>query len=48
MGHAGAIIMGSTGTAASKIEAFKKAGVAVADKPGDVAKLLAEKLSLKT
>jgi succinyl-CoA synthetase alpha subunit len=48
MGHAGAIIMGSTGTAASKIEAFKKAGVAVADKPGDVARLLAEKLNLKT
>jgi succinyl-CoA synthetase alpha subunit len=48
MGHAGAIIMGGTGTAASKIEAFKKAGVAVADKPGDVARLLAEKLNLKT
>lgn len=45
MGHAGAIIMGSSGTAASKIEAFRKAGVPVAEKPGDVAKLLAEKLS---
>lgn len=44
MGHAGAIIMGSSGTAASKIEAFKKAGVAVAEKPSDVAKLLSEKL----
>ncbi len=48
MGHAGAIIMGSSGTAASKIEAFKKAGVAVADKPGDVAKLLAKKLGRNT
>jgi len=44
MGHAGAIIMGKSGTAASKIEAFEKAGVHVADKPGDVAKLLTEKL----
>jgi succinyl-CoA synthetase alpha subunit len=44
MGHAGAIIMGSSGTAESKIEAFRKAGVPVADKPSDVAKLLAEKL----
>jgi len=44
MGHAGAIIMGKTGTAASKIEAFEKAGVKVAEKPSDVARLLAEKL----
>lgn len=44
MGHAGAIIMGSSGTAASKIEAFRKAGVPVAERPSDVAKLLAEKL----
>jgi len=44
MGHAGAIIMGRSGTAASKIEAFQKAGVPVAEKPGDVAKLLDEKL----
>ena len=44
MGHAGAIIMGKSGTAASKIEAFEKAGVPVAEKPSDVAKLLAERL----
>ncbi len=44
MGHAGAIIMGKSGTAASKIEAFEKAGVPVAEKPGDVARLLAEKM----
>jgi len=44
MGHAGAIIMGKTGTAASKIEAFEKAGVKVAEKPSDVARLLTEKL----
>ena len=47
MGHAGAIIMGSSGTATSKIEAFKKAGVLVAEKPSDVAKLLYEKLNQK-
>jgi len=44
MGHAGAIIMGKTGTAASKIEAFEKAGVKVAEKPSDVAKLFVKKL----
>jgi succinyl-CoA synthetase alpha subunit len=40
MGHAGAIIMGTTGTARSKIVAFEEAGVRVAEKPGDVVKLL--------
>ena len=40
MGHAGAIIMGSDGTAESKIDALNAAGVAVAEKPSDVAKLL--------
>jgi len=44
MGHAGAIIMGKQGTAQSKIEAFTNAGVQVAEKPGAVAALLAEKL----
>jgi len=44
MGHAGAIVMGRTGTAQSKIEAFRKAGVDVAEKPSDVARTLAEKL----
>ncbi|MBM3907941.1 MAG: succinate--CoA ligase subunit alpha [Gemmatimonadetes bacterium] len=35
MGHAGAIISGSAGTAAEKIEAFKAAGIAVAVRPMD-------------
>ena len=44
MGHAGAIIMGRAGTAKSKIEALEKAGVPVAETPGQVAELLAERL----
>ena len=42
MGHAGAIIMGSTGTTESKIDAFNSAGVSVAEKPSDIAKFLAK------
>jgi len=44
MGHAGAIIMGKTGTAKSKVEAFENVGVRVAEKPSDVAELLASVL----
>jgi len=44
MGHAGAIVMGNTGTAEGKINAFKEAGVDVAEKPSDIPKLLAEKI----
>ena len=44
MGHAGAIITGGAGTAQSKIDAFRKAGIEVAEKPSDVATLLAEGL----
>ena len=40
MGHAGAIIMGSTGTAKSKIDAFISARVPVAEKPSDIVKFL--------
>jgi succinyl-CoA synthetase alpha subunit len=40
MGHAGAIITGKAGTANSKIEAFKNAGVGTAEKPSEVAELL--------
>jgi succinyl-CoA synthetase alpha subunit len=41
MGHAGAIVMGKAGTAESKIEAFKAAGVMVAERPSDITRLLA-------
>ncbi|MBS7633013.1 succinate--CoA ligase subunit alpha [Candidatus Bathyarchaeota archaeon] len=40
MGHAGAIVMGKVGTAESKIQALTEAGVKVADKPSDIARIL--------
>lgn len=40
MGHAGAIISGSRGTAASKVAAFEKAGVRVAKFPHEIAHLV--------
>jgi succinyl-CoA synthetase alpha subunit len=40
MGHAGAIISGSSGTAAEKIEAFTAAGMGVAKRPIDFVELL--------
>ena len=40
MGHAGAIISGSAGTAAEKIQAFEDNGIAVAKRPMDVVGLL--------
>jgi succinyl-CoA synthetase alpha subunit len=44
MGHAGAIITGSSGTADSKIQALEAAGVAVAMRPIDIPKLMKERL----
>ena len=40
MGHAGAIIMGRSGTAETKIQALREAGVRVALKPGEITRLL--------
>jgi len=40
MGHAGAIISGSSGTAAEKIAAFEQAGMGVAKRPKDFVDLL--------
>lgn len=44
MGHAGAIISGGLGTAASRVEALQAANVPVADKTSDVPRLLREVL----
>ena len=44
MGHAGAIISGSAGTAAEKIDAFKAAGMGVAQRPIDFVGLLRERM----
>jgi succinyl-CoA synthetase alpha subunit len=44
MGHAGAIISGSEGTAAEKIQAFEQAGIGVARKPSDVVGLVRQVL----
>ena len=44
MGHAGAIISGSSGTAAEKIEAFRAAGMGVASRPKDFVELIQARL----
>jgi succinyl-CoA synthetase alpha subunit len=44
MGHAGAIITGSSGTAQAKAEAFEAAGVRVGRNPAEVADLMREAL----
>jgi succinyl-CoA synthetase alpha subunit len=44
MGHAGAIISGSAGTAAEKLEAFEKAGMGIARRPKDFVELLRDRL----
>lgn len=44
MGHAGAIISGSSGTAAEKMTAFEAAGIAVMKRPAEVVSLLKARL----
>lgn len=44
MGHAGAIISGSSGTAAEKLEAFAAAGIGVAKRPLDFVELIRARL----
>ena len=44
MGHAGAIISGSSGTAEEKIHAFEEAGIAVMKRPVDVVALVKAKI----
>ena len=45
MGHAGAIISGSSGLAADKVKALNAVGIPVADIPSQIAGLMAEKLA---
>jgi succinyl-CoA synthetase alpha subunit len=47
MGHAGAIVSGNRGTAKSKEEAFRAAGVAVAETTDQIVKLLQEAVPAK-
>jgi len=44
MGHAGAIISGSAGTAAEKMAALEAAGVTVVQSPADIGRKIAEVL----
>jgi succinyl-CoA synthetase alpha subunit len=44
MGHAGAIVTGSSGTAQAKAEALEAAGVRVGRTPTEVAQLAADAL----
>ena len=44
MGHAGAIISGSAGTAAEKLDAFEKAGMGIAKRPMDFVELVKARL----
>ena len=47
MGHAGAIISGGKGTAADKLNALEKAGVAVEKNPAEIGKRVAEILKIR-
>ncbi len=46
MGHAGAIISGSAGTAEEKIQAFEKNGITVATRPVEITDLIKEGLGI--
>jgi succinyl-CoA synthetase alpha subunit len=44
MGHAGAIISGSSGTAEEKFAAFEQAGIGIMRRPADVVNILKAKM----
>src|SRR5687768_4167846 len=48
MGHAGAIISGSSGTAEEKLAAFEAAGIGIMRRPADVVQLLQKKTARKS
>ena len=45
MGHAGAIISGSAGTAEEKMRAFEDNGITVAKRPADIVGLIQDALA---
>jgi succinyl-CoA synthetase alpha subunit len=45
MGHAGAIVSGTSGSAQSKVEALQAAGVPVADTTADIPRLVQQALA---
>ncbi|GAC1699221.1 MAG: succinate--CoA ligase subunit alpha [Candidatus Limnocylindrales bacterium] len=47
MGHAGAIVSGNSGTAQSKIAAFRAAGIPVADAPSEIPGLVKQALAAR-
>ena len=47
MGHAGAIVSGSAGTAAAKIEALEAAGAKVAELPSEIPQMVRDVLVAK-
>jgi succinyl-CoA synthetase alpha subunit len=47
MGHAGAIISGSSGTAEEKLAAFEDAGIGIMRRPADVVQLLKQRLKIR-
>ena len=47
MGHAGAIISGSEGTAKEKMKAFEECGISVAERPADFVGLIRKRISAK-
>ena len=47
MGHAGAIISGSSGTAAAKKEALEAAGIQVGTTPTEVAQFVADRYATR-
>ena len=47
MGHAGAIISGSSGTAEEKLAAFEEAGIGIMRRPADVVAQLRQRLKPK-
>jgi succinyl-CoA synthetase alpha subunit len=47
LGHAGAIVSGSFGTAQSKIAAFRAAGIPVAERPSEIPGLVLERVAVR-